>query len=112
MVGNFISHKAAPQHLLLFKRLEQLSPQATSISAVNSHLRLSLRGIINVDVAICSESKACDVLTEHRTRLSYSSFKSESPWNQVGKQLDVRSGKYSLQRKQTALTAVEFMDSG
>ena len=83
MVGNFISHKAAPKPLL-FKRLEQLSQQATSISAVSFHLRLSLRGIINLDVAVCSASKVCDVLTKHRTGLPCLSLISESLWNQMG----------------------------
>ena len=83
MVGNFVSHKAASK-LLLFQRLKQLSQQATSLSAVSFHLRLSLRGIINLDIAVCSASKVCDVLIKPRTGLPCLSVISESLWNQMG----------------------------
>lgn len=108
MVGNFISYKEAPKPLL-FKRLKQLSQQATSVSAVSFHLRLSLRGIINLDIAVCSASRVCDVLTKHRTGLPCLSLISEIPWNEVGIQF---YSKELLQRRKPVLTTVAFVDYG
>ena len=107
VVGNSMSPKGALK--LCFLRGRELSRQATGTPAVSLHLRVSLRGTINVVIAICSRAKSA--VSYLSTGQGDRTPEQREPWGQVGAVLSSLWEVLAAERKDCAY-AVEFTNCG